>query len=267
MKVLQINLHRSGVATDLLKQRVQENKVDVAIISEQKRNLKSNNWVSDKDDGAAIWACGHQGFEEKADKPNVGFVRCKIYGIHVYSCYARPSASIEEFEVYMLKLVTDARNRRPLLIAGDFNAWATDWGSRETNERGKILLSAFISLDLVLLNVGETPTFCRGNASSIIDLTFVSESLVRGMSWKVSNEYTGSDHQAIYYEINKRTLNSTKWRQAGWSTKHFVESNFLFMLRTLDFKGSASTKANHIIKCLVKACDATMPKRAVSSNR
>lgn len=267
MKVLQINLHRSEVAMELLKQRVQENNVDIVIISEQNRNFQNNNWVSDKDDGAAIWACGHQGFEEIADKTNVGFVRCKINGIHVYSCYARPSATVEEFEVYMQKLVADAQNRNPLLIAGDFNAWATDWGSRETNERGNILLSAFITLNLVLMNTGETPTFSRGNANSIIDLTFVSESLVRGMTWKVSNEYTGSDHQAIYYDINRRAFSSAKWRSSGWSAKHFDESNFLFMLGTLEVNGSASEKANHITKRLVKACDATMPRRTIRSNR
>ena len=47
-------------------------------------------------------------------------------------------------------------------------------------KRGQTLLEAFSVLDLTLLNDGGKPTFIRGEASSMIDLTFVSSGLLKG---------------------------------------------------------------------------------------
>ena len=69
-----------------------------------------------------------------------------------------------------------------MAIAGDFNVWTVELGSKETKKRGHTLLEAFSVLDLVLLNDGEKPTFIRGEASSMIDLTFVSSNLLKGIT-------------------------------------------------------------------------------------
>ncbi|GBP72848.1 hypothetical protein EVAR_48832_1 [Eumeta japonica] len=50
-------------------------------------------------------------------------------------------------------------------------------GAKQTNARGRELLEAFSTLDIVLLNSGDRPTYTKGDASSIVDLTFVSTSL------------------------------------------------------------------------------------------
>ena len=104
----------------------------------------------------------------------------------------------EEFERILDRIIEDARNRSPVAIAGDFNAWAVEWGSKETKKKGQMLLEAFSVLDLRLLNDGEKPTFIRGKASSMIDLTFVSSGLLKGdICWRVSDTRTLSDHCAI----------------------------------------------------------------------
>ena len=42
------------------------------------------------------------------------------------------------------------------------------------------------------------PAFFNGGKSSIVDLTFVDSRLIEeGFDWRVSNRYTGSDHQAL----------------------------------------------------------------------
>ena len=102
------------------------------------------------------------------------------------------------------RIVEDAKNRTPVAIAGDFNAWAVEWGSKETRKRGQTLLEAFSVLDLVLLNDGEKPTFIRGEASSIIDLTFVSSLLKGNTCWRVSDTCTLSDHCAIAWRVVKQ---------------------------------------------------------------
>ena len=97
-------------------------------------------------------------------------MRVKVKGVHYYSCYAPPRWKIEEFEDFLDRLIRDAKGRFPVTIAGDFNAWATDWGCKKTNKRGQALLEAMSALDVVLLNTGTKPTFVEGEASSIVDL-------------------------------------------------------------------------------------------------
>ena len=92
-----------------------------------------------------------------------------------------------------------------MAIAGDFNAWAVEWGSKETKKIGQTLLEAFSVLDLVLLNDGEKPTFIRGEASSMIDLTFVSSGLLKGITyWKVSDTCALSDDCARTWRVAKQ---------------------------------------------------------------
>ena len=91
-----------------------------------------------------------------------------------------------------------------MAIAGDFNTWAVEWGSEETKKRRQALLEAFSLLGLTLLNYGKKPTFARGEASSMIDLTLVSSGLVKGNNcWEVSELYTQSDHRAISWGVQR----------------------------------------------------------------
>ena len=90
-----------------------------------------------------------------------------------------PSMPHEDFERILDRIVEDARNRSPVTIAGDFNTWAVEWGNKKTKKREKTLLEAFSVLYLTVLNDGEKPTSIRGEASSMIDLTFVSSGLLK----------------------------------------------------------------------------------------
>lgn len=158
MKLLQLNLNHCVAEQDLLAQSVQELRVDVAILSEQYKNLDTQPWEADATGRAAIWFCGRRPFQETMTRRESGFVWVKVDGIYLYSCYASPNDQLEDF---IYRLVSDARGRSPVIIAGDFNAWAVDWGSVETNTRGRLLLEVFSSLDLALLNDGELFTFRR----------------------------------------------------------------------------------------------------------
>ena len=48
MKVLQLNLNNCETAQDLLMQVVRELDIDVAILSEQYRDIDSRSWISDR---------------------------------------------------------------------------------------------------------------------------------------------------------------------------------------------------------------------------
>ncbi|XP_070851477.1 uncharacterized protein [Drosophila suzukii] len=100
----------------------------------------------------------------------------------------------------MQEIADDARGRSPILIAGDFNARSTKWGSASTTQRGTILLEAVASLNVCLLNEGNRPTFSKSGRESTIDLTFASPGLARNCVWRVSDIYTHSDHALIITE-------------------------------------------------------------------
>ena len=70
----------------------------------------------------------------------------------MYIVYIPPSASQEEFKATLDSLANQIQGQQPVIIAGDLNAWALEWGSRITNRCGETLLDAFASLDLVLIN-------------------------------------------------------------------------------------------------------------------
>ncbi|XP_026467863.1 uncharacterized protein LOC113371452 [Ctenocephalides felis] len=184
-------MNHCEAAHDLLMQTVRDMKIDVALLSEPYKHLTDWPWK-----------------RTVPPKP----------------CYAPPSLSLPDFVDFLDRLVEDAKRHHPVAIAGDFNAWAVDWGSRKTNARGKALLEAFNTLDVVLLNSGDKPTFEKGSASSIIDLTFDSNSLVRGIcNWEVLDIYTASDHNAIIWEIstNRNISRNAKISKAIGQSAHW----------------------------------------------
>ena len=62
--------------------------------------------------------------------------------MHFHSVYAPPSLTINEFKVLLDRLVMDARKHSHRVLAGDFNAWAAEWGSKKTGARCNELLQA-----------------------------------------------------------------------------------------------------------------------------
>ncbi|XP_070136104.1 uncharacterized protein [Drosophila bipectinata] len=140
-------------AQDVLSQTARETKADIALLSEPLRTGSDNCWAVDLSGKAAIWSCGATGATMHSVHNAEGFVRARIGGAWLYSCYMAPSLTTNEFERMMDCLGNDISGRSDVLVAGDFNAWALD------------------SLDLVLLNEGNQHTFSRAGAGSIIDLT------------------------------------------------------------------------------------------------
>ncbi|XP_070854648.1 uncharacterized protein [Drosophila suzukii] len=204
MKFIQIYLNHCEVAQSLLEQNVSEKNVDMALISEQYRNKNSREWVTNNSKKSAIWSCGNLRRQISKKKCGNCFAGVYVNGIAFYSCYLLPSLSLPQAITALEEIAEDARENRPDVIAGDFNACAPEWGSPRTNAMGKALLESFAALDLVLLNSGTKPTFSRAGTSSIIDLTFVNAGLASGSSWEVSDTYTGSDHAAIICTISSR---------------------------------------------------------------
>ena len=268
MRFLQLNLNHCEAAQDLLWQAIYERHIDVAVLCEQYKNMNEPaTWMSDKTGRAAIWVCRRYFVQEIQPNQTDGFVWVKVNDIYICSVYVQPSASHEEFETIVDQVVDELKGRRPVVIAGDFNAWATDWGSRFTNKRGESLLDGLIPLDVMLLNVGSTPTFSKNGNQSIIDVTFASESLAsRVASWKVDDQYTHSDHQAILFEIDdsKCPRRKANLEPDKWNSRSFDRESFIAMMECdIKLTGSSEEKVTQLMKFVFNACDASMTRSSV----
>ena len=117
---------------------------------------------------------------------------------------ATPSDSISDFQGKLDLLedtIRDVGGR--ILVAGDLNAKAIEWGMPRTDSRGKRILEFAARIGLMVMNEGNTPTFRRtGQQGTIPDITLASETLAPSMQqWKVIDDYTGSDHQYLSYKL------------------------------------------------------------------
>ncbi|CAH2084175.1 unnamed protein product [Euphydryas editha] len=128
------------------------------------------------------------------------------------------------------------------------------------------------TLDVVLLNSGDKPTFIRGEATSTVDLTFVSGCLAkRNCSWKVMDTYTASDHCAILWLVSTgqnlgRTPRVTT--AIGWKASSFDETAFTVALDRSPIKGkNAEMKAKDLMLRVGQACDASMPRKRCVNHR
>ncbi|KAL7732701.1 hypothetical protein ACLKA6_005853 [Drosophila palustris] len=178
------------------------------------------------------------------------------------SCYLPPRVPIQEFKAALDDVVGDAQGKSPILIAGDFNAWCTDWGSKRNNQRGLILADAFAHLNVCLLNNGSQSTFSMAGRESIIDLTFASPALARDAAWQVSDIYTNSDHNAIITDLRTRitTRRTQPARHVGYKVNTLNRTLLLSNVQTISATGDANSCAQKIADCIRMACDASMAK-------
>lgn len=267
MRILQLNLNHCQAAQEILKQSVRELSVDVAVLSEPYRKMLSVNWVSDNTDTSAIWNTSTFTLQDKIAS-QCGYARATISGITLYSCYIPPRYSIEDFRIIVENIAIDAATRNPVIIAGDFNAWAVEWGCPLTNARGRVLLEAFSPLGVVLMNNGVEPTFRRGNAGSVIDVTFVSSSIISQVTWRLSDIYTHSDHSAIIIDVQSGQHHSVLARGLiGWKVNTFDKDIFAACMENMDLNGTAENMAVQLIRHITSACNVAMVRRKRSPNK
>lgn len=162
LKVLQVNLNRSRTAMDLLAVDLAR-EGGVALISEPNKKIAANrNYLTDKEGDAAI-AFSKTLMPTGPVGSDRGFVWAMVHKITFYSCYISPNTDIDNFKRFLDHLGNSVRGAvGEVIVAGDFNAACTDWGSTVTSARGHMVREWWQSLGLAILNDGEEPTWVRG---------------------------------------------------------------------------------------------------------
>ncbi|XP_071637533.1 uncharacterized protein [Temnothorax longispinosus] len=105
-----------------------------------------------------------------------GFVAARWGLVVVVGVYIPPARSLDipGFEAILDNLrdcLVRYLPREEVLLAGDFNAKATLWGSPATDRRRAILLDWAAGLGMVCVNTGAVQTCVRQTGGSIVDLT------------------------------------------------------------------------------------------------
>ncbi|XP_046976534.1 uncharacterized protein LOC124542649 [Vanessa cardui] len=200
LRCLQANINHSARAQDLLVQSMAEWQIDVAV--------------------------------------GKGCVLAVVGGVAIIGVYASPNRTLAEFERLLVEIgaLVGQASPTPVLVAGDFNAKSTAWGSPATDVRGEALEEWAVSLGLTPMNSGSESTCVRQQGESIVDITFASNALARrssGPRWKLSRLYSQLAKEAAIVE--------------SWGT---APDSVVQVDREADRLGCA----------LSRVCDAAMPR-------
>ncbi|XP_073972947.1 uncharacterized protein [Rhodnius prolixus] len=178
-------------------QLVSEKNPDLLLLCEQYRD-RDSGWFVDSLGTAAIWIPDVGKVSVEAYESKAGYVWIESRGTAYFSCYFTPNESIHEFRRKLNSLEDDIRVRGGrILVVGDLNAKAVEWGMPVTDMRGRLIVEMAARTELVVLNEGSTSTFRRpGYTETIPDISLASEGLAaRVRGWRVIEDFTGSDHQ------------------------------------------------------------------------
>lgn len=272
---LQVNLNRCWAAEQLMTQTANEIGADLLIVSEPASQYgHDDRWCFSTDRKAAVGTSQHTELCHDGRGSGNGFAWLSFRELTVFSCYFRPSATLQEYTHSLgdLEASIRARGNASIVLAGDFNAWNIEWGSRTNNPRGVTLSDLASSLGLILANTGSTPTFVRGAANSIIDLTFY-----RGLDlteWRVSESESLSDHSYVCFSVDNRSQAPARVEMLadahrGWSTKkldtdalhHYLSTTRLEVAAVQASTEKALSSAESLDTFLFGACEASMPTK------
>nr|CAI5854774.1 unnamed protein product [Callosobruchus analis] len=264
LSFLQVNVDRGREAHDLLLATAAEISADILLIAEPNKAIsEQQGWQTDNMRNAGVKVRNNQ-IPVDSFGSGSGFTWVLVDGVAIFSCYFSPNAEIAEFQSalhYLKDTLLDLDCEA--IICGDFNAKAPEWGMEYTDRRGEIMCAWIAGLDLVVVNVGNAPTFCRGDSQSIIDLTLATERVSTKISgWMVLEQESLSCHRYIHFklEVNQAAENWRGVTTGGWSLKNLDQSKFVIELQRRASEVEVNTAAE-LAAILTTTCDATMPKK------
>ncbi|XP_039951543.1 uncharacterized protein LOC120768853 [Bactrocera tryoni] len=269
-------MHRCKAADAILSQMVMENDYEIIIISEKYKKKETGTWLEDSSSTAAIWLPQGSNATTVSNGNGNGFVWVKCDIFTVISCYLTPSDSTQEFQEKLDNIEDTARTiEGQLIIAGDLNCRAVEWGMPNTNSRGKRILE-MARLGLIVLNTGSATTFRRpGCEETTPDITLSTERLAGSINnWKILEDYAGSDHHYNSFMIDtgrnayqlSKNNGTRKWNISKLDTSKLIaeidEQN-----PSSDPSLIARKTVEHTMRNITKACQKSMPKATHSKRK
>lgn len=146
-----------------------------------------------------------------------------------------------------------------------------------TDTRGMLLLEMAARLGLIVINKVSIPTYRRpGFGNSIPDITLMSERLAaKEQGWRVIEDYTGSDHQYLVFQIRDKEIQDTREdhltrRYKRWNAAKMDKGKLQRAIQdSLESipqlpvgppdKAQTDTLVEATMNLITKACNASMP--------
>jgi len=268
---LQINLHRSSAAQNLLQQTVAERGSQVLLLSEQSWTpVADERWTPSTDGSCAVVLTSTADLVVESRGAGRGFAWIRGRGIQVYSCYNSRNDTEENFDTFLGDLEHSLRSIDHginILMGGDFNAWSYEWGSSENDARGERIANLAASLDLLPANTGRITTYRRRNAESVIDVTFTrlrAPAIVK--HWRVLEGVNSeSDHLYIEFKYEEHMADEhiESLRRSGWAIRKLDEDALSRYIDTATWQNvtTSNLAADRLTEYLEEACNSSMPPR------
>lgn len=119
------------------------------------------------------------------------------------NCYMPPGRTLTDFRKQIDGIVNLIGHSPPdvgVVLGGDFNSKSYEWESDREDERGILLAETVYGISFTPANIGNLPTFQRGNSQFVIDVTFSRPHHTHSIrGWRVLDEFSHSDHRYIIF--------------------------------------------------------------------
>ncbi|XP_076301847.1 uncharacterized protein LOC143219944 [Lasioglossum baleicum] len=216
IKILQINLNHCKNAQELLTQSAMQYAIDVVLISEPWS--PPSYWHNDGHKSASIWLPqpGNKLNRVKCLYKSKGIVAVQIQDHTFISCYISPNISLESYteRISELERFLDTINIDKCIIAGDFNAKSTVWGSRILDDHGTVVMEMCNNFGLIPKVSTGSHTFERNGHYSTIDILLCGSTAYNGItSSQILEDYTASDHRYLKHVLSTNTANTANFER------------------------------------------------------
>ena len=270
--MIQVNLNHCRSAQDLLLQAMAEWQVHVAFVSEP--YSVPGRWLGDDDGVAALVARPAPGLPPLSLlERGPGYVAAAWGRLALISAYFSPTRPFSEFEDFLdsLTAVLSRMTLREVILAGDLNAKAVEWGNPLTDLRGRAVLHWAVTVGLTLSNIGSVQTCVRQWGGSVVDVTFTTPALAARISdWRVDLTESLSDHRYIRFNVREATALQPapssmpspfpRWALSRLDKGLAREAAFLQDWLRPAVDDDVDTAAAQLRKSLTEVCDFSMPR-------
>jgi ribonuclease HI len=235
LKVIQINLRKSKIATAMLRTIVEQYNIDILIISEpytyknhfpipkswQTINYNENPLSSIIITNKNITACRITQFtNQHITTAEIIYQGTSFLFI---SLYFPPSISVVPL-IDIIQSILNKYKQSNIILGGDTNCRSITWGNQHNDIRGKKFEELIINNNLKILNDGTSHTYENEKGQiGFMDLTLVNRRCSRLInSWSVLEENSLSDHRYILFSIqtyNTQQIKDTPKDQLNFDTR------------------------------------------------
>jgi hypothetical protein len=248
IRIMQINLQHSRIATDNLMNLTKQDLTDILLVQEPyliqnklvgiTRSYRTYTPNEDKSRAAIIIANDNIDallIKQLCDRDTMVIeVRYKIMRIIVVSMYLDIKQEINN-KIAKVEEIIKFGAGTGIIIAMDSNARSQAWHDKQTNKRGRILEEYLVSRDLNIMNEeSEHTTYHTRRGRSNIDLTITNNQILKNFTdWEISMDESCSDHNIIKYTIEQENNYGTQYNYTGkrYVTTEGKYNRFVYKLK------------------------------------